>query len=408
MGLSLSSVAIYSTGIIIEPVSREFGWTRTEITAGFTASILLTVPLSPLVGGLIDRWGVRRIALPGIIISGVALAAISLADGSSAQWLGLWLVYALAALMIKGTIWTASVTGAFAAARSMAISVILCGTAFAAVVVPPLMQVLTDNIGWREAYVITAAVWTVPTFILSMLYLREVKRSPARDDKQMNANGDSRDDLAGLSVQEAIRSIALWRIGISTLLMLVLSSGLLVHKVPLLTDAGVSRTSAALLASLGGVAGVVGKIVTGWMMERYDAGWVAAFTNGITALAMVLLLEPFQSPTTIVLAMLFVGYAGGTKLQICVYLTGIYAGMRNYGKIFGVMSSIIAAAGGLGPLIAGVAYDVFGGYGAFVAASIPISLLCAALLVGLGPFPEWSKHLQTGSRKFDVVGSKVV
>lgn len=246
---------------------------------------------------------------------------------------------------------------------------------------------------------IVAVVWGVPTLLLSIFHLRDVRDRMRRDGGARAVSNEFAQELEGLSVHQALRSMALWRIGISTMFMLVLSSGLLVHKVPLLTDAGLTRTNAALLASLGGVAGVVGKIVTGWMMERLDAGWVAAFTNVITAIAMIFLLEPFQTPTTIVLSMLFVGYAGGTKLQICVYLTGIYAGMRNYGKIFGVMSSVIAAAGGLGPLIAGMAYDLYGGYDAFVAASIPVSLICGALLVGLGPFPEWSKALEASARK---------
>lgn len=94
--------------------------------------------------------------------------------------------------------------------------------------------------------------------------------------------------------------------------------------------------------------------------------------------------------------MLFVGYAGGTKLQICAYLTGVYGGMRNFGKIFGVMASIIALAGGLGPLLGGVAYDLTGGYDALIWLGIPGSLLAGILLIRLGPYPDWSRALEAG------------
>jgi predicted MFS family arabinose efflux permease len=397
LGLSLFSIAIYSTGIVIEPISKEFGWTRTQITAGYTTSILLAVPLSPFVGGLIDRWGVRRLALPGILMTGVALSAIGLADGSFTQWLGIWTFHAIAHLMIISTVWTAAITGTFTAARSMAISVALCGTAFSAVLVPTMMQYLTDNLGWREAYMIIAVAWSVPTFILSYFFLsdaRDRQRAASRRQGKTTVAVQEEVALEGLTVREALRNTALWRIAIATMGMLIISSGLLVHTVPLLSEVGVSRTNAALLASLAGSAAVVGKIATGWLMQRYDAGWVAAFTNGITAVALVFLLEPFQTPLTIVLSMLFVGYAGGTKFQICVYLTGIYAGMRNYGKIYGVMASIIAAAGGLGPMVAGVTYDLYGGYGMFIIGCIPASVVCGALLIGLGPYPSWSKALE--------------
>ncbi len=397
VGLSLTSVVINSVGLVIAPLESEFGWTRTQVTAGTSLATLLAIPLSPFVGALIDRWGVRRIGLPGTLFASLTIAGISLANGSSTQWLLLWIVYGLVALSIKPTIWTAAVTGAFHAGRSLAISVILCGTAFAAIACPPLMQYLTDKYGWREGYLAIALIWGAPAFVLSWFFLYD-----GHDRKATSVDGTAEvapADLPGLSVSEAARSFTLWRIGIATLIMLVLSSCLLVHKVPMLTGFGVSRSNAAWLVSLAGIAGVVGKLVTGWMMERWDAGLVGSATNVMAAVAMILLLEPLRSPTTIVLAIMAVGYAGGTKLQLCVYLTGIYAGMRNYGKIFGVMASIVAAAGGLGPVIGGAYFDSFGGYNEMILTAIPASLLSAILILRLGPYPEWSKALEAGKKQ---------
>ena len=397
VGLSLTSVVINSTGLVIEPLEREFGWTRTQVTAGTSLATLLAIPLSPFVGALIDRLGVRRLALPGTVLASLGIAGIAFANGSSAQWIALWTFYGLAALLIKPTIWTAAVTGAFAAGRSLAISVILCGTAFAGIAVPPLMQFVTDSFGWREGYLTIALLWGVPAFALSYFCLFDThdQREGARQDGMPVRPID----LRGLSVAQAVRSFTLWRIGLATLLMLLLASCLLVHQVPMLTAFGVSRHNAALLASLVGVAGVVGKLVTGWMMERWDAGLVGSATNFATALALVFLLEPFRSPVTIVCSMMVVGYAGGTKLQLCVYLTGIYAGMRNYGKIFGVMASIVAAAGGVGPVVGGAFFDAFGGYDEMILAAIPASLVSALLILRLGDYPEWSKALEAISKR---------
>jgi len=396
VGLSLTSVVINSVGLAIEPLEREFGWSRTQVTAGTSLATMLAIPFSPFVGASIDRWGVRRIGLPGTVVASLSIAGISLANGSTTQWLALWIVYGLAALSIKATIWTAAVTGAFQAGRSLAISVILCGTAFAAISVPPLMQILTDNFGWREGYIAIAAIWGVPAFLLSWFFLFD-----GHDHKARDVEGESHAapaDLPGLSVPEAARSVTLWRIGLATLIMLILSACLVVHKVPMLTEFGVSRANAALLVSLTGVAGVIGKLVTGWMMERWDAGLVGAGTNVLAAIAMLLLLEPLRSPVTIVIAMMAVGYAGGTKLQLCVYLAGIYAGMRNYGKIFGVMASVVAVAGGFGPVVGGAFFDVFGGYNEMILTAIPASLVSALLIARLGEYPEWSKQLEAGNR----------
>ena len=415
VGLSLTNIIGYSTGLVIEPITAEFGWTRTEIMSGYMLAALLSIPLSPLVGALIDKYGVRRLSLPGIVMTCCAMAAIGLADGSVVQWLMLWGLYGLLALSVKATIWTAAVSGAFNSGRSMALSVALCGQAFSAIVGPPLMQMLTDSLGWREAYVVVAIIWGIPAFVLSFLFLYDARDRKRRDGTASRTagvgtappstpSGPDNLDLPGLSMKAALRCVTLWRIGAATLIMLLLGAGLMVHKVPLLTELGVERSNAALLASLSGVASVTGKLLTGWMMQRFNPEWIASATNAIMAIALIFLLEPFQSTTTIVLSMLIVGYASGTKLQICVYLTSVYAGMRNYGKIFGVMASLIAVASALGPMVVGIAYDLAGGYDAFILAGIPAALLCAGLMIGLGPYPEWSKAMETGSKRRAVSG----
>ena len=89
--------------------------------------------------------------------------------------------------------------------------------------------------------------------------------------------------------------------------------------------------------------------------------------------------------------MLVNGYSAGTKLHIASYLTARYAGMRNYGVIGGFMTSLTALGSGLGPTIAGVAYDLSGGYTGFLIAGTIICLFCGALLFWLPAYPDWSK-----------------
>jgi predicted MFS family arabinose efflux permease len=399
VGLSLTSVVIYSTGLVIAPIEREFGWSRTQVTVGGSLATMLAIPLSPFVGALIDRFGVRRLALPGTVLASLGIAGIALANGSTTLWLALWAFYGLASLFIKATIWTAAVTGAFTAGRSLAISVILCGTAFAGIAVPPLMQWITDSMGWREGYLALAALWGIPAFLLSWFFLFDVHDTKRSASPVEGEASSASAHLPGLTMPEAVRSATLWKIGLATLIMLILGTVMLVHQVPLLTEYGISRQSAAWLTSLTGVAAVIGKLATGWMMERWDAGLVGSATNFATAFAMVFLLEPLRSPATIVGAVMVVGYAGGTKMQLCVYLTGVYAGMRNYGKIFGVMASVIAVAGGLGPIAGGAIYDAFGSYDAFVMVAIPASLVSGFLILRLGAYPEWSMTLDASRSK---------
>ena len=394
IGISFPIMPYNSLGLFIEPLSREFGWSRTLIAAGGSMAAAVTIPLAPFIGALVDRWGARRLVLPGLILSGLVIASFGLADAPT-QWLFLWGLFALSSLLLKSTVWSAAVTSVFTAGRSLALSVMLCGSALAAVGAPPVARWLIDAYGWREAWLYLAVGWGLPALVLCVLFLFDAHD---RNRLHAKASGAPPPELPGLTVRQAMRSLPILRIGLATLATLLFSSTLIVHQVPLLTETGVPRETAALLASLAGLAGVVGNLSSGWLMQRFDAGWVAGVTNTLMALALLLLLAPFRTTATIVLSMLVVGYAGGTKLQICAYLTGVYAGLRNYGKIFGVMGSIIAVTGAIGPLFGGIMYDLSGNYTLLIVSGIPTSLLAAVLLIRLGPFPEWSQAL-TVSRK---------
>jgi MFS family permease len=87
VGFSFFSVPTASAGVFMEPITREFGWGRTLVAAGTSMTSVVTAVLSPAVGMLIDRWGARRLALPGVLATAFAIGAIGLANGSpSSGW----------------------------------------------------------------------------------------------------------------------------------------------------------------------------------------------------------------------------------------------------------------------------------------------------------------------------------
>ena len=95
VGFSFLSVMTGSLSMFIEPVGSEFGWSRTLVSAGFTIAAVFTALLSPFFGMIVDRFGSRRVALPGILATSFTIAAFALADGSTTQWLLLWALYAI-------------------------------------------------------------------------------------------------------------------------------------------------------------------------------------------------------------------------------------------------------------------------------------------------------------------------
>lgn len=388
VGMAFHSVMSNALGLFMDPLQKEFGWSRSEISLGLTIAAMLSLPLSPVVGAMIDRWGSRKLAIPGVVVSAAAIASFSMLNGSVAQWLTLWFVYALVALLLKTTIWTAAVSSVFVSSRGLALAFTLSGTAIAQILVPPMTNMLVASYGWRIAYSTLAATWGAVSLVLILLFFFD-----ARDHRRRAADrGDAppADTLAdGLTFRQALRNPPLIRIALATVIACLLNIAIIVHQVPILTEFGVSRANAAWLAGLAGVAGIVGKIVTGVLLDRVDGSWVGSVSLALPAVGFALILEPFGMSALMVLAMTLIGYATGTSLQICAYLTTRYGGMRNFGKIFGVMASFIAVGGGLGPTIAALVYDSFGSYAPLLIAGIPTSIVCGFLVLGLGPYPDW-------------------
>jgi predicted MFS family arabinose efflux permease len=173
---------------------------------------------------------------------------------------------------------------------------------------------------------------------------------------------------------------------------MVITIALNVHQFEILRSAGVSRTNAAYLSSIAGVAGVAGKLITGWLLDRYHARWVGGLTLGVSSLAFVILMLPNLTTTLIIVAMVINGYSAGTKLQVTSYLISAYGGMRHFGAIFGVIASLIAAGSGLGPVLAGLVYDVYGSYNPFLIVGVAGSLLSGLLIFSLSDYPDWARE----------------
>jgi predicted MFS family arabinose efflux permease len=282
-------------------------------------------------------------------------------------------------------VWTSAAAHAFVASRGLAMGFVLAGTAVAQAMAPVLATWLTEAYGWRAAFVIMAVTWGGFAFVLCVLFFRSPRDGPIRAVAQDTST------LPGLTIAQAWRDPGLWRIAISTFLLMVLTIGLLIHQIPILIEAGVTPERAALLAGAGGLAGVLGKLVTGVLIDRYRANWVGGITLGFTAFAFLLLLDGVRSPVFIVVAMLINGYSAGTKLQICSYLISRYAGLRNFATVYGFISSLVAFGSALGPLLAGMIYDRYGDYEPFLVAGAVGCLFCGFLVLTLPRYPDWGE-----------------
>lgn len=391
-GFSFFSVMMAGTGLFMEPLGREFGWSRTLLSAGPSIASVMTAILGPFYGALIDKFGSRRLALPGVVATMGAICLFSLANGEAWQWLTFWFLFGLISVSIKSTIWTTAVVSVFEKSRGLALGLTLSGTAVAQAVIPSVGNWFITEFGWRAAFVWLGLGWGGVTLLLATLFFFDDRTAQLRS-AEADPEGGVAKPRHGLTVPQAIRDTALWRLAISNFIVMALTMGLAIHLFPILTEAGVSRSSAALLVGLSGVAGIIGKLCTGFLLDRFRPNWVGGITLGTAALAFALLIDGVRSPMLIFVALIINGYAAGTKTHITGYLTAGYAGMKNFGAIYGFMSSLMALAAGVGPLLAGYIYDSSGGYSPFLVLGAIGCAVGGMLVISMPPYPQWKENV---------------
>jgi MFS family permease len=389
VGFSFFSVMLAGVGLFMGPLGDEFGWSRTQLSVGPSIATITTALLGPFFGMLVDRYGTRRLVLPGLILTMGAISLFSQMTGLAWQWYLLWFLFGFVSVSIKSTAWTAAVVSVFTTSRGLALGVVLAGTAVAAFAVPLIGNWLIENVGWRMAFVWLGVGWGGATLILCYLFFFDIhdkKHASAQAAADAAAHQAS---LPGLTRREGLRDSALWRLAISNFIVMLLTMGLSVHLFPILTEAGYSRGEAAALSSLTGIAGIVGKLATGFMLDKLRPNWIGGLTLGVCALAFGLLIDGIRSPALIIFAMVVNGYAFGTKTQITGFMTANYAGMKSFGFLYGIMSALMALASGLGPFMAGYIYDTMGGYGPFLVIGTVGCAIGGLLMISLPPKREF-------------------
>lgn len=387
-GFSFGTIPSTTLGLFMVPLEQEFGWSRAMISAGMLIFALIAMPLTPFAGAMVDKWGARRCAIPGLAASGLLFAAFSLMTGASILWWGVWVLYSVASLFIRSMVWSSAVSNAFSASRGLALALFLSGLAIAQVLGPPLTHALIENLGWRAAYSTLGMGWAGASLVLVFFFFRNRLEQAGEPDTGQQA-ALARTVPGGLTLGQALRNPAMLRIGLAIFLVSLMSSAVVIHAVPLLEASGLTRTHAAGLASILGIGSVAGKLLTGVLVDRLTTSLLPFAVYTLPALSYFIILQAGPNMALLGVAVFVLGYGSGGSLQMSTYLTSRYAGVRHFGKIFGLISSLMSLAAGIGPLVSGWIYDTTGSYQIALIIAIPAVLAAGIAVLGLGPYPDF-------------------
>jgi MFS family permease len=356
----------------IVPVSLDFGWSRTLTTIGLTVILLMQAASSIPIGFLVDRLGSRKIALVGLISAPLGFALLGTATGTQSNWIILWLILGLMAMPVQSTIWTAAISSRFQASRGLALGVSMCGTSLAAALFPWLGAVLIQHFGWQKAMQYEALIWIALTYPFMFLFFR------GAHDKQ--PGGQPAPQLAaetGMTLKQGLRSSVFWRMLLVGGLYTFIIPTMIINFIPIQTDGGIDMVRAAQIAGAIGLASFVGRLASGFLVDRISATRVGAVAFLTPAVGCAILLCYGINPASAIAAGILLGLAQGAELDVFGYLTSRYFGMRNFGSLFGCILLSLTLGSGLGHIGASMIFDATGSYSSFMWLTIVVTVLCS-------------------------------
>lgn len=395
LGFAVSVIHAVTIGPMIEPVQQSTGWSRSQVTAGMLIISVAAILLTPLLGFMIDRFGVRRIGLCGMALYCTGIASLSLAGTSAWSWAALWAVVGVAEAFINPGLWTVAIAQRFSSSRGLAIALVLCGGGVAMIVWPVLTQALIASHGWRTAYAVIGAGSALVVLPLMFMMFRDVAApAPSLGDGDGDgpfAIGGRHGQPKGLSVREGLKSSRFYRLALAGFMMNVGLMALFVHFVPVSAATSIPRASAIALVGVIGAFSIVGRLTSGFLIDRFDGRLIGAISSAIPIAAAVLLYAG-DGANAAVIAAIFIGLSFGAEIDVIAYLASRYLGLRNFGALYGFIVSGLVFGSGVGPALASFCHDQFGNYDAFLLTSIALFAISSAFLASLGRYPNFQDH----------------
>jgi MFS family permease len=344
-GSFFAGIPLQTYAIFLRPVADQFGWTRQSASTGYAMLALVAAIAAPLVGRMIDRFGARRVIIPALTITGLALMSLSALTSSLAHFYVVCGVIGLAVIGASPVAYSRVIFGWFDAHRGRALGTMLAGGMVSAIVLPPITVSLIGALGWRTAWlVLGAAIIGGATVVTAFLNERPVPRATAAGN------------VPGATIGEALRSRLFWTLIASIFGAALMMSGAIVHVPALLADRGLTPQSAALVLSVMGAANLLSRVVSGWLLDRYAAPRVAAIQLAVGAIGGLLMANASTLPSAATAAFL-IGAGSGGEIDVNPYLLARYFGLRSLATLYGFNWMALGIASAIGPILMGRAYD---------------------------------------------------
>jgi predicted MFS family arabinose efflux permease len=265
-----------------------------------------------------------------------------------------------------------STAGWFDRKLGLALGVTNAGIGVGSMLIPLLTAYLIANYGWREAYLglglIAFVAWPVAYLFLT--------------DPQPQIGGVS---LTGDTLREASRTRPFWLATLGFFLLGLFTTGLIVHQVRIFIDAGIPPATATAIPAAFGFALIIGRLGTGWLLDRISAAKIMAFLMACGVVA-TLIFTGKPDVTMAIFAAVLVGLITGAEFDVLSYIIPRYNGRRSFGQIYGAIFAVFQLGGAIGIYVIGAVRGSTGSYAPAMYGLMAVCVAAGLLFTLLGPY----------------------
>ena len=366
-----SAILVTGFGAFARPLAHEFGWSPAAIVSAVIILALVIMVVSMVQGALIDRFGARRLILWSIPAFVFGLVAMARLPSDIRLFYAAFVIVPFLAIGI----WPVSymkLTGSwFSRHLGLALGTANAGIGLGAMVVTPVAAWVIAHHGWRAAYLALAllALTTLP------VAWAVVRGSPSA------AGGAPRATPQPMPWRDR----ELVTIVFGYLLIGITGTGLLTNLLPMMVATGFSATTAVLGMTLFGVTSLLGRFVSGFLLDHYPARRVILLFTAVSAVGLI----AFTIGLTgwpIFAAVIAFGLLSGGEFDVLAYCVRRYFGMAVFGRAYGLAFSAFQLGAAIGA--GGLAWSLgaTGSYRAGLCGMALSQLLALAMFSRLGPY----------------------
>jgi predicted MFS family arabinose efflux permease len=265
--------------------------------------------------------------------------------------------------------------------RGIALGIAVSGVGAGTVVIPQIAQFLIAHFGWRLAYVgvgITVLIFALP---MVYLFLGEPGRSTAE-----RASHAPLDNQQGPTASVIIRDKRFYLLLFMFFFSAIAINGTITHIVATMTDRGYTPAVATSVLSTAGAALIVGRLISGYCLDRFHGPYVATVFYLMAGSGIALIASGAGGLPMAFAGTVLCGMGLGAEGDLLGYFVSRYFGLKSFGTIYGFMIGIFSLGNGVGPFLMGLSYDKLGSYLTAALGFEVLLLVCCGLVLCLGAY----------------------